>query len=63
MRNLWVYFEVFLILGGMVVALVGLVWSKTSSLARQLGGNGGTDKGFWVMLIGCAMFGLGWLLG
>jgi hypothetical protein len=60
---MWIWFEVFLILGGAIVTLGGLVWHKTSVLTSRVAGRETSNTGFYVMLAGCAMFGLGWLFG
>lgn len=59
MEALWSWFKIGLVLGGVVVGMAGLVWHKTANLARSFGRETNPDHGFWVMLVGLAMMGIG----
>jgi hypothetical protein len=59
MHELWSWIKIGLVLGGTLVALVGMIWDKTAKLARFFGLESNPDKGFWVMMIGAAMLGIG----
>lgn len=50
---------VILCLGGVVLALVGLFWHKTTLFLEFFDIEVKTDKGFWIMLLGMAMLGAG----
>jgi hypothetical protein len=50
----------FLLLGGCVVTLVGLVWHKTANLLRAFGVNVKSEAGFWVLLAGLVAMGAGY---
>jgi hypothetical protein len=44
-----------LMIGGCVVALVGMVWQKTVDLLRAFGVNAKSGAGIWILLAGLAM--------
>jgi hypothetical protein len=62
MEALWSWFKIGLVLGGVLVAMVGLIWYKTVNLTRFFGSEANPDKGIWVMMSGLAMLGIGMAL-
>ena len=52
MEELWGWTKIILVLGGVVVAMVGLVWLRTAQLFQTFGKSVNTDRAFWVMIIG-----------
>jgi hypothetical protein len=50
----------FLMIGGCLVVLVGMVWQKTVDLLRTFGVNAKSGAGVWVLLAGLAMMAAGY---
>lgn len=59
MHELWSWIKIGLVFGGILVAMIGLLWAKTANLVRFFGKQLNEDRGFWVMVGGAAMLGTG----
>jgi hypothetical protein len=57
--ELWGWFKIGLILGGVFVGVAGMFWHQTAKLAPFFGWELNPDKGIWILLIGFAMAGTG----
>jgi hypothetical protein len=55
MRTILTWFDVFLIIGGIIITLAGLVWDKSVPLLYYIGIYADPDTGFKVILAGFAM--------
>ena len=55
MRRIWLWFEIFLVFGGLILCLAGLLWEKGAELLRVLGWNADSGAGSRVMRLGFVM--------
>jgi hypothetical protein len=59
MQAVWDWTKIGLVLGGLVIAMIGMVWYRTARLIQTFGRPANPDRGFWVMLAGFLMLALG----
>jgi hypothetical protein len=62
MKEVWDWFKIVLVIGGIVFTLIGMLWYRTGDFADFFGYDLRPEKGFWVMIGGAAMFGIGMAL-
>ncbi len=55
MRQIWLWFKLFLVFGGLILCMIGLLWDKGAELLLALGWNVDPDRGYRIMLTGLLM--------